>query len=136
MNDPLHKSVCTGRSCMPVHMQTSDSNMLAGVAAEIFRPENAGLLTGALEQARIEQSFARLSPNTLFAEATVGLLSPTTRALSPVMFFQLEGAVMGSPLPVMQSLLLVWPQMTGLIAATIILFAVGYASFQRQEVRA
>jgi len=29
----------------------------------------------------------------------------------------------------------VWPQLTGLIAATILLFALGYVLFQRQEIR-
>ena len=49
---------------------------------------------------------------------------------------QLQGAVLGAPLPLGQSLLLVWPNLTGLIAATILLFAVGYILFQRQEIRA
>jgi ABC-2 type transport system permease protein len=31
---------------------------------------------------------------------------------------------------------LIWPQLTGLIAATILLFALGYVLFQRQEIRA
>jgi ABC-2 type transport system permease protein len=35
-----------------------------------------------------------------------------------------------------QSLLLVWPQFTGLIGAVILLFAYAYIRFQRQEVRA
>jgi ABC-2 type transport system permease protein len=29
-----------------------------------------------------------------------------------------------------------WPQLTGLIAATILLFALAYVLFQRQEIRA
>jgi ABC-2 type transport system permease protein len=33
-------------------------------------------------------------------------------------------------------LLLIWPHVTGLIAATILLFALGYILFQRQEIRA
>jgi ABC-2 type transport system permease protein len=32
--------------------------------------------------------------------------------------------------------MLVWPQLTGLIAGTILLFAVSYVLFQRQEIRA
>jgi ABC-2 type transport system permease protein len=31
---------------------------------------------------------------------------------------------------------LTWPHLTGLIAATIALFAIGYILFQRQEIRA
>jgi ABC-2 type transport system permease protein len=78
----------------------------------------------------------RLSPNTLFAETTLALLNPGTRALGPVFAFQLHGALIGAPLPINQSLLLVWPQLTGLIAATLVLFTIGYVFFQRQEIRA
>ena len=55
---------------------------------------------------------------------------------SLVLPIQLFGAVLGNPLPVQQSLLLVWPQLTGLIAAPILLFALGYVLSQRQEIRA
>jgi ABC-2 type transport system permease protein len=78
----------------------------------------------------------RLSPNTLFAEATHALLNPGTRALSPVFAFQLHGALVGAPLPLSQSLLLILPQLTSLIAASVLLFAIGYVLFQRQEIRA
>ena len=43
---------------------------------------------------------------------------------------------MGAPLPLGQSLLLVWPQITGLIAIAILLFTLAYVAFQRQEIRA
>ena len=43
---------------------------------------------------------------------------------------------LGAPLPVSQSFILIWPQLTGLIAAMILIFAVGYVVFQRQEIRA
>jgi len=78
----------------------------------------------------------RLSPNTLFAETTLALLNPGTRALGPVFAFQLHGALVGAPLPVSESLLLVWPQLTGLIAGAVVLFTIGYVLFQRQEIRA
>jgi ABC-2 type transport system permease protein len=78
----------------------------------------------------------RLSPNTLFAEATLALLNPGTRALGPILAFQLHGALLGAPLPVSQSLLLVWPQLTGLVAGAVVLFTIGYVLFQRQEIRA
>ena len=83
-----------------------------------------------------EQGLARLSPSTLFAEVLRAVLNPSTRALGPVFVEQLEGALMGSPLPLAQSLLIAWPQLVGLIAGTILLFVAGYVVFQRQEVRA
>ncbi|MFP4427613.1 MAG: ABC transporter permease, partial [Spirochaetaceae bacterium] len=98
----------------------------------------AGLLgdPGSLAHAKAEVAFARISPNMIFGEVTLALLNPTTRTLGPVVFSQLEGAVMGNPLPLGVSLLLVWPHLSGLVAATLLLFAGTYVIFQRQEVRA
>src|SRR4029077_17177125 len=59
-----------------------------------------------------------------------------TRALGPVLISQLQGALLGSPLPVSQSFILIWPQLTGLVAATIVIFVIAYIVFQRQEIRA
>ena len=75
----------------------------------------------------------------LFAETAVAMLSPNTRSLSLVANFMLSrtpGALMGTPLPLSQSLLLIWPQLTGLIASLVLLFTLAYVAFQRQEVRA
>lgn len=103
----------------------------------IFPDTELTLLVGpSYEQIMFQQTLARLSPNTLFGESLLGLLHPSTRALGPVFMDQLQGAVMGNPLPLGQSLLLVWPQMTSLIAGVIVLFVAAYVVFQRQEVRA
>jgi len=76
----------------------------------------------------------RIMPNQLFSEATTTLLMPSVRSLGPLTMEQVYGAIPG-PLPVMQSLLLVWPQVTGLIAATVCCFALSYFSFMRREIR-
>ncbi|AXK79720.1 ABC transporter permease [Pseudolabrys taiwanensis] len=104
---------------------------LAPAVTEAFvSPENQAtfLMTG--------QMLARLSPSTLFGECVLALLDPTTRTLGPVYLSQLQGAVMGTPLPLWDSVMVAWPQIVGLIAASIILFVGGYVAFQRQEVRA
>src|SRR5699024_8455282 len=64
----------------------------------------------------------RLNPNYLFTESTTTLLSPTVRSLGPLTMEQTAGAIAG-PLPFGQSLLLIWPQLTGLIALTLVCFA-------------
>ena len=104
------------------------ANLIAGPPEGILGPRLAYLNT--------EQIIDRLSPNTLYAETTLALLQPATRALGPVLLSQLEGAVLGAPLPVTQSFVLIWPQLTGLVAATILIFAIAYVLFQRQEIRA
>jgi ABC-2 type transport system permease protein len=89
-----------------------------------------------LHTVNVGLGIARISPNTLFGETTLAFLNPETRALGPVLSSQMQGAVTGSPLPFGQSLLLVWPQLTGLVASVIVLFTIAYVTFQRQEVRA
>jgi ABC-2 type transport system permease protein len=102
---------------------------LTPAIAQILVPsDDAGVTT--------TQALARLSPSTLFGEAVLALLHPTTRTLGPIYLSDLQGAVMGAPLPFTQSLLVAWPQIVGLLAATILLFVSGYVAFQRQEVRA
>jgi ABC-2 type transport system permease protein len=82
------------------------------------------------------QYLSRLSPSTLFGEVVLAILNPTTRTLGPIYLSQLQGAVLGAPMPLGESLIIAWPQIVGLIAGTILLFVTGYVIFQRQEVRA
>ncbi len=82
------------------------------------------------------QMLARLSPSTLYGETVLAILHPSTRTLGPVYLSQLQGAVIGAPLPLSQSILVAWPQIVGMIAASILLFVGAYVAFQRQEVRA
>ena len=105
------------------------ATVIAGPAEGIFGPNVAYITT--------EQTLQRLSPNTLYSDTAVALLNPTTRALGPVFVSLRELSTMvNAPLPVSQSFILIWPQLTGLIAATIVIFVIAYVVFQRQEIRA
>ena len=113
--------------------------VLAGAVAQIIAPPDPrymalGLQTPATVQ--LEQFLARLSPSTLFGEVVVALLDPTTRSLGPIYLSQMQGAVLGAPLPIGESILIAWPQTVGMVATAILLFVIGYVIFQRQEVRA
>ena len=103
--------------------------------AQYLRPVQHGFLDEALAQANLQLGLSRISPNTLFVETAIGLLSPAVRSLGLFLPFDLQGAVLGAPLPVGQSLLIIWPNLTGMIAATILLFSLSYISFQRREIR-
>ena len=61
---------------------------------------------------------------------------PRRARLGFMLPMQMRGAIPGAPLPLDQSLILIWPQLTGLIAGMIVVFAVAYIVFQREEVRA
>jgi ABC-2 type transport system permease protein len=95
-----------------------------------------GRLDETLAMIEMQSMLERLSPNTLFGEAVIGLLNPETRTLGPIIPSQMRGAIMGAPLPFDQSLILIWPQITGLIAGMIVVFAAAYVVFQREEIRA
>ncbi|MDA9524210.1 ABC transporter permease [Bradyrhizobium sp. CCBAU 11434] len=113
--------------------------MLAPALAQVVAPPDPRYaLLGLNDPATAvwAQELLRLSPNDLFEEAMLAVLSPTTRSLGPVFLDQLRGAVMGAPLPFGESVMLAWPQTVGLVAGTIVLFAFSYVLFQRQEVRA
>jgi ABC-2 type transport system permease protein len=99
-------------------------------------PRYAALGLPSPETTGWQYALARLSPSTLYGEAVVALLNPSTRALGPIYLDQLQGAIVGSPLPLGESILIAWPQIVGLIAGTILLFVIGYVAFQRQEIRA
>jgi ABC-2 type transport system permease protein len=111
-------------------------DMVVQVIAQVAAPAYSGSPSETLAQIRLSLSLSRLSPNTLFAEIVLALLNPAVRSLGPIFVTQLEGAVLGTPLPLAQSLLLAWPQFTGMVAAVLLLFAGSYVLFQRQEVRA
>lgn len=110
--------------------------IIASLLSQTLSPVQYGLPDEILRQTQLGLTLTRLSPNTLYAEVMLGLLQPTIRSMGLVFSSQLQGAVLGSPLPLGQSLLMIWPQFTGLVAATILLFALAYVLFQRQEIRA
>jgi ABC-2 type transport system permease protein len=114
------------------------SALAPAIAAAVIPPDPryAALGLPTPETTELQTALARLSPSTLFAEVVLALLDPTTRALGPIYLSQLQGAVVGAPLPMAESLMVAMPQIVGLIAGTIVLFVIGYVVFQRQEVRA
>jgi len=83
---------------------------------------------------RIKLALMRFAPNVLFSEATSTLMMPSVRSLGPLTMEQLSGAIPG-PLPLSQSLLLVWPHITALIAASVVCFVLAYVPFMRREIR-
>lgn len=98
--------------------------ILADMIADAIFPvtKNADALTQ-LYNVRVSQGVSRLSPSTLYSEASVTLLSPNVRTLGPVLLEQVYGAISGF-LPLDQSLLLIWPHITGLVAGTLIIINV------------
>jgi ABC-2 type transport system permease protein len=113
--------------------------MISPVLAQMISPPDIRYVMLGLpspDTLQWQVALSRLSPNQLYGESVLAVLSPSTRALGPIFLEQLQGAVIGSALPLRESLMIAWPQVVGLIAGAILLFVVTYVVFQRQEVRA
>lgn len=104
------------------------------IATTIFKPDSLTTTIEAIDWQNTYLNAMRFNPYYLFTESTTILLSPTTRTVGVITVEQAIGAI-ASPLPLSQSLLLIWPQLTGLLAATLICFAIAYIIFIRQEIR-
>jgi ABC-2 type transport system permease protein len=133
-----------------VRFRQPATSALAGIAVwlffTVFYPLIVNLISKALEPSatatahqilnyeELKLGLMRIVPNQLFSEATTTLLMPSVRSLGPLTMQQVYGTIPG-PLPLAQSVLLVWPQVTGLVAATILCFVLSYLSFMRREIR-
>ena len=109
--------------------------MIAGVVADQIAPlDQESGSEALLQHDQIEYNVKRVSPSTLFAEATETILAPRTRMIEGIL---IQGELIGaSPLSSIQSLLMVWPHLVALLALTLICFAISYVRFMRQEIRA
>jgi ABC-2 type transport system permease protein len=76
----------------------------------------------------------RIAPGQLYTDATTTLLMPSVRSLGPMTMEQMAGAI-PSPLPLKESFMIVWPQVSGLISAITVCFALTYYLFMRREIR-
>jgi ABC-2 type transport system permease protein len=78
----------------------------------------------------------RLSPSTLFGEATTVLLLPIWRGAGLLTAGEELYYMILNPLSLGQSLVIIWPQLTTLIGLAAVCFAISYVVFMRQEIRA
>lgn len=92
-------------------------------------------LVNSMNNYTMELNLNRISPYYLYSEAVSTIMNPSVRSVNVVTMDQLVGAVSGY-LSLGQSLLLVWPHLTGLAALMLIAFGGSYIGFMRQEVRA
>lgn len=109
-------------------------NMIINLIGKAISPSEMASSYQIISYQRFMLNLLRFAPGMLFNEATTTLLMPSVRSLGPLTMEQVHGAI-PSPLPLGQSLLVVWPQLTGLIAITVICFALSYATFMRKEIR-
>jgi len=113
----------------------------ASVVANSFAPvpQAGGDSETVIRHARIQEGVRLISPMELYSGATATVIDPmrkTTRSL--VLMGPMErllSARFQNPLPLSQSILVVWPHIVSLIAITLVCFGFSYGVFMRQEIR-
>ena len=113
--------------------------LLVGIVANFLAPVPTGATTDQqIANAELTLELQRISPGTLYAEASQYLLDPTVQSVDvgALVAQQSNNRAIPSVLPLDQSLLLAWPQVVALIALSVGCFGLAYVAFMRQEVRA
>ena len=111
----------------------------SGLIADVIAPTDQNNPELMLKNARIAGAISRVSPVNLYSDATSTIMDPyrkTTKSF--VLVGPMEKISMSrfnSALSLWQSILVVAPYLTTLVALTAVCFAVSYLVFMRQEVR-
>ncbi|MBI4658548.1 MAG: ABC transporter permease [Verrucomicrobia bacterium] len=88
---------------------------------------------------RVADAASLASPAVLYSQATSTILDPYRRTRSNLvltgMMERLSLERFRNPLPLDQSILVVWPYLTSLLALTLVCFGLSYVIFMRQEIR-
>jgi ABC-2 type transport system permease protein len=114
----------------------------ASVLSDMVAPTPVGQTTASLEiimkQAQVQRIVSLCSPVNLYTEATSTVLNPmrqTTKLVFVGPMEQLSMLRFQSPLPLLQSLLIVLPHLISIVAITVLCFGICYLVFMRQEIR-
>ncbi|MFC1942084.1 ABC transporter permease [Chloroflexota bacterium] len=108
------------------------TSIICSVALWMFFGFGIFLISNVGESARI---LIWLSPAQLFGNVSAAILHPMIRTLGTISQAQMTHMI-PNPISLGQSMLLVWPHLTGLISLSVICFAISYILFMRQEIRA
>ena len=109
-------------------------SFIFGAIASVLSPRD-GSQAAEVAYLQTQQAVSQLSPVTLFQQVSSVLLDPEVRTVGLVTQEQVDRAIV-SELNLTQSLAVVWPQITILVALTAVMFAAAYIAFMRDEVRA
>ncbi len=88
---------------------------------------------------RIKEIVSHFSPLVLYSDASSTIINPLRKTTRSLVFMgpveRLSASRFQNPLPVSQSLLVVYPHIVALIAISVICFAISYTVFMLQEIR-
>ena len=115
----------------------------AGIAADMIAPVDPNSVAAnperLIQHEQARTILALFSPMTLYSEGTTTILDPMRKTTQTLLLMgpmeRLSLSRFQNPLPLLQSVYLVFPHIISLIAITLLFFAVSYIAFMRQEIR-
>lgn len=106
-----------------------------GIANAIYPLTGWGAYYNQYKNYSLQIGLNRISPYYLYSEAVSIIMDPSSRSVGLVTESQYSGAVV-SYLSIGQSVLLIWPHLVAMFAIAVVLFAIAYICFMKQEIRA
>lgn len=111
------------------------ASMIVTIIADIAYPlEGIEGYFNMMSNYEIQQNLNRISPYYLYCEAASTLLNPNVRTVGITTQASYSGAI-ASYLSFDQSVLLIWPHLTCMLALSMAAFTISYICFMRQEIR-
>lgn len=115
----------------------------ASLAADAISPVDQRATTSnpelLVQHEQTRRVLSLLSPMTLYSEATTTILDPLRKTTQSLLLMgpleRLSISRFQSPLPLGESVYIVFPHLISLLAITVLCFAISYVFFMRQEVR-
>ena len=108
------------------------ASLIVGLVVDAVAPAGEGATNAEIvRHEELSNDLNRISPSTLYDDATTALLNPSVRSLGVLVYEQIDRAVVG-PLSFSQSLVLVWPQIISLVGFELLFFTVAYIHFMRE----
>lgn len=112
------------------------SDLVAAAVSPVRNPQDP---EERVANERVADAASLVSPAVLYSQATSTILNPYQRSSGGTMLVglleKLSMERFRNPLPLNQSILVVWPYLTLLAALTLICFGLSYFIFMRQEIR-
>jgi ABC-2 type transport system permease protein len=117
-----------------IYFKREGTAALASVATWLFFTLFIYMIIDITVTANIFPFFSYVSPTFLYDQAATALMIPEIRVTGPVSYERIIG-MLPNPLPFGQSVLLIWPHLIALSSIMLLLFAVSYIKFVKQEIR-
>jgi ABC-2 type transport system permease protein len=110
--------------------------MIAGIVAQLFVPLGMyPTLEQLMAREELRLMISRISPNMVFGEVANVLLNPRVRTMGPFYVYS-PNLPLPAPLSIDESLFLIWPHVSALIAEIVVFFILSYIAFMKMEIRA